>query len=57
MSIPDGVIMGQLRYVEIYEQFKRMILEGKMVEHQKLPSKRKLAENLKVSPLTVEAGY
>lgn len=49
--------MGQLRYVEIYEQFKHMILEGKMVEHQKLPSKRKLADNLKVSPLTVEAGY
>lgn len=45
------------RYVEIYEQFKKMILEGRYEEHQKLPSKRKLGETLKVSPLTIEAAY
>lgn len=49
--------MNTPRYVLIYEQFKKMILEDKYEEHQKLPSKRKLGETLKVSPLTVEAAY
>jgi GntR family transcriptional regulator/MocR family aminotransferase len=44
-------------YVELYDQFKRMIHEGKYVENQKLPSKRKLAASLKISPLTVDAAY
>lgn len=56
-NIPDGVCMRKLLYVDIYEQFKRLILEKKYEEKQKLPSKRKLAESLKVSPLTVEAAY
>lgn len=45
------------RYVMIYNQFKQMILDGKYHEHHKLPSKRKLAESMKVSPLTVDAAY
>ena len=49
--------MKKALYVEVYEQFKRLILEQTFKEHQKLPSKRKLAESLKVSPLTVEAAY
>lgn len=44
-------------YVELYLQFKDMIHEGKYAEGQKLPSKRKLAASLKISPLTVEAAY
>ena len=44
-------------YVRIYMQIKKMIQEGKFKEHQKLPSKRKLAQTLKVSPLTVEQAY
>ncbi|PKK99086.1 MAG: GntR family transcriptional regulator [Tenericutes bacterium HGW-Tenericutes-2] len=44
-------------YVELYEQFKKMIVEGKYEENQKLPSKRKLSADLKISPLTVEAAY
>ena len=44
-------------YVELYEQFKSMIHDGKYNEHQKLPSKRKLAASLKISPLTVDAAY
>src|SRR3989339_352477 len=44
-------------YVELYEQFKKMIVEGKYEENQKLPSKRKLSVDLKISPLTVEAAY
>jgi len=49
--------MRNVLYVDIYEQFKRLILEKKYEENQKLPSKRKLAASLKVSPLTVEAAY
>jgi GntR family transcriptional regulator / MocR family aminotransferase len=44
-------------YVDLYEQFKQLIKEGKYVENQKLPSKRKLASSLKISPLTVEKAY
>ncbi len=44
-------------YVELYEQFKKMIVEGKYQENQKLPSKRKLSMNLKISPITVESAY
>ncbi len=48
---------NQSLYVELYEQFKTMIHDGKYSEHQKLPSKRKLAASLKISPLTVDAAY
>lgn len=44
-------------YVSIYEQFKEMISEGIYKENDKLPSKRKLADSFKVSPLTIEAAY
>ncbi|MFA5525808.1 MAG: PLP-dependent aminotransferase family protein [Acholeplasmataceae bacterium] len=49
--------MKKPKYLDIYEQFKKMIFQGLYQENQKLPSKRKLADNLKVSPLTVEAAY
>jgi GntR family transcriptional regulator / MocR family aminotransferase len=55
-----GDIMEHVKkpiYVELYEQFKSMIVEGKYDENQKLPSKRKLSAELKISPLTVEAAY
>jgi GntR family transcriptional regulator / MocR family aminotransferase len=44
-------------YVELYEQIKKMIQEGKYLENEKLPSKRKLGASLKISPLTVDAAY
>jgi GntR family transcriptional regulator / MocR family aminotransferase len=44
-------------YVKIYDQFKEMIKEGVFKEGDKLPSKRKLADSFKVSPLTIEAAY
>lgn len=44
-------------YVSLYRHIKKMIEENKYIEGQKLPSKRKLAEQLKISPLTVEASY
>lgn len=49
--------MRKPHYVLIYEQLKSIILEGVYKEHQKLPSKRKLAENFDVSPLTVDVAY
>lgn len=49
--------MKKPNYVLIYEQLKSIILEGVYKEHQKLPSKRKLAENFDVSPLTVDIAY
>lgn len=44
-------------YVSLYRHLKKMIVEDKYVEGQKLPSKRKLAQDLHISPLTVEAAY
>lgn len=44
-------------YVQIYEQIKKMILEKKYIENQKLPSKRGMADSLKVSPMTVDVAY
>ncbi|MBU1094134.1 MAG: PLP-dependent aminotransferase family protein [Firmicutes bacterium] len=44
-------------YVSLYKHIKKMIKENKYQEGQKLPSKRRLAEDLHISPLTVEAAY
>jgi GntR family transcriptional regulator / MocR family aminotransferase len=47
----------QTLYMKLYEQFKKMINDNKYKAHEKLPSKRKLADSLKISPLTVQAAY
>ena len=44
-------------YVSLYKHIKKMIVDDKYMEGQKLPSKRKLAQDLRISPLTVEAAY
>lgn len=44
-------------YVEIYNYLKEMIENKKYKEHDKLPSKRTLAQLLQVSPLTVDRSY
>ena len=53
----DEKLKNEPLYVRIYLQLKQMIMEGKYTEHQKMPSKRKLAQTLKVSPLTVDQAY
>lgn len=53
----DERLKNEPLYVRIYLQLKQMIIEGKYTEHQKMPSKRKLAQTLKVSPLTVDQAY
>lgn len=66
ITIPDGETVFVLEknrtkkkplYVSLYEQMKSLIVEGKYEEGQKLPSKRKLAQSLKISALTVDAAY
>ena len=44
-------------YEALYRCIRRDILTGKLAPGEKLPSKRALAENLKVSKITVETAY
>lgn len=44
-------------YEQLYEDIRIDILSGKMNEGEKLPSKRALAEQLKISVITVENAY
>ena len=44
-------------YESLYRHLRQDILEGKLAAGEKLPSKRALAENLKVSRITVENAY
>lgn len=44
-------------YMEVYEHYKRLILEGKMVPGSKMPSLRKCAQELKLSRTTIETAY
>lgn len=44
-------------YEFLYTNIKNDILEGKIIANEKLPSKRNLAEHLKVSTVTVENAY
>lgn len=41
----------------LYEELKRLILEGKYKPHEKLPSKRKLAYAQQISIFTVQMAY
>lgn len=44
-------------YEQLYEDIKREILDGKLADGSKLPSKRAQAERLGVSVITVENAY
>ena len=44
-------------YMQIYSDIRRDILFGRLTEGEKLPSKRELAERLRVSLITVENAY
>ena len=48
---------GQPLYVSLYTQLLQDIRSGALAAGTKLPSKRMLAEHLKVSRITVEAAY
>ena len=44
-------------YEFLYTSIKNDILDGKIIANEKLPSKRTLAEHLKISTVTVENAY
>ena len=44
-------------YMEVYEHYKKLILEGKMIPGSKMPSLRKCAQELKLSRTTIETAY
>ncbi|QHI73416.1 MocR-like pyridoxine biosynthesis transcription factor PdxR [Aminipila terrae] len=44
-------------YLQIYDYFKSQIVKGELVEGNKIPSTRNLAESLGISRNTVEAAY
>ena len=44
-------------YEALYRAIREDILTGHLAQGEKLPSKRALAENLKISKITVEAAY
>lgn len=48
---------GGSLYMQIYSDIRRDILFGRLTEGEKLPSKRELAERLRVSLITVENAY
>lgn len=45
------------KYEKIYEDLKNNVITGRYKDGQRLPSKRALAERLKVSVITVDAAY
>lgn len=46
-----------IKYKEIYEQIRLAILDRKLSAHSRLPAKRRLAEQLNVSIITVQMAY
>lgn len=52
-----GDFMRHFKYLSIYEDVKRSILDGTYKVHSKIPSKRKLASFYNVSVMTVDTAY
>lgn len=48
---------GTPLYEQLYSFIKKDILSGNLRENERLPSKRRMAENLQVSVITVENAY
>lgn len=44
-------------YIQLYENIKRDILNGRIIANQKLPSKRKFSNHLGIGLITVENAY
>ena len=45
------------RYMEVYEYYRQLILDGKMTPGSKMPSLRKCSQELKLSRTTIETAY
>jgi len=48
---------GSPLYQQLYEQLRRVILEGRLIPGQRLPPTRELAEHLKLSRSTVLLAF
>lgn len=48
---------GEPLYVQIYQQIKQQIRSGKLLDNERLPSKRQLAAQMGISVNTVNAAY
>ena len=44
-------------YLEVYDYYKNLILEGKLASGSKMPSLRKCSQELKLSRTTIENAY
>ena len=44
-------------YMEVYEYYRKLILDGKMAPGSKMPSLRKCSQELKLSRTTIETAY
>ena len=44
-------------YEQLYENVRKMILEGTLVEDEKIPSVRELASLLTINPNTIQKAY
>ena len=44
-------------YMEVYEYYRKLILDGKMTHGSKMPSLRKCSQELKLSRTTIETAY
>ena len=57
LTYPLSKESGRSLYEQLYEGIRRDILSGTLPAHQRLPSKRALAEHLHISVMTVEGAY
>ena len=57
MNINISNANGEAIYLQIVNQIKTLILEGKLKEGEGLPSVRSFANELKISALTVKKAY
>lgn len=57
LDISDNQNRSTHLYMEVYEYYKKLILDGKMAPGSKMPSLRKCALELKLSRTTIETAY
>lgn len=57
LSLPFTPSGKQPLYLQLYQTIRREIEAGRLVSGEKLPSKRQLAKQLKISVVTVESAY
>lgn len=48
---------SQALYVQVVEEFKKIIIKGIMKSEEKIPSVRELANSLKINPNTIQKAY